>query len=72
MENENFFEKKCVSIHIYVYFDVWLVSRRKIIKTDFDDDSKVEAIVYCLSRTFSNFFTTWQIFLAFITLWIGA
>lgn len=46
MENENFFEKKCVSIYIYVYFDVWLVSRRKIIKTDFDDDSKVEAKRY--------------------------
>lgn len=33
-------------IYIYVYFDVWLVSRRKIIKTDFDDDSRVEAKRY--------------------------
>lgn len=42
------FSRKNVFPYIYicVYFDVWLVSRRKIIKTDFDDDSKVEAKRY--------------------------
>lgn len=40
------FSRKNVFPYIYVYFDVWLVSRRKIIKTDFDDDSRVEAKRY--------------------------
>lgn len=40
------FSRKNVFLCICVYFDVWLVSRRKIIKTDFDDDSKVEAKRY--------------------------